>query len=107
MGGSLNGRIRTILGGVFFREPIVMSNIPRLIRSWSKPIVIGRHAHGDQYRASDFVVPRPGTVMISYIPDDGSQPLEIERAKFTGGGAAVAMYKLYASLREFARATMR
>src|SRR6266436_6510686 len=61
---SPNGTIRNILGGVVFREPILMSNIPRLIRSWSKPIVIGRHAHGDQYRASDFVVPRPGTVMI-------------------------------------------
>ncbi|HKB31682.1 MAG TPA: NADP-dependent isocitrate dehydrogenase, partial [Streptosporangiaceae bacterium] len=71
------------------------------------PIVIGRHAHGDQYRASDFVVPRPGTVMISYIPDDGSQPLEIEVAKFTGGGVAMAMYNFDDSIRDFARATMR
>ncbi len=104
---SPNGTIRNILGGVVFREPIVMSNVPRLIPSWSKPIVIGRHAHGDQYRASDFVVPGPGTVMISYQPADGGQPLEIEVAKFTGGGVAMAMYNFDDSIRDFARATMR
>ncbi|HUK72914.1 MAG TPA: NADP-dependent isocitrate dehydrogenase [Streptosporangiaceae bacterium] len=104
---SPNGTIRNILGGVVFREPIVMANIPRLIQSWSKPIVIGRHAHGDQYRASDFVVPGPGTVMISYRPEDGGQPFEIEVAKFTGGGVAMAMYNFDDSIRDFARATMR
>jgi isocitrate dehydrogenase len=104
---SPNGTIRNVLGGVVFREPIVMSNIPRLIQSWSKPIIIGRHAHGDQYRASDFVVPGPGTVLISYVPEDGSQPLEIEVAKFAGGGVAMAMYNFDDSIRDFARATMR
>ena len=104
---SPNGTIRNVLGGVVFREPIVMSNIPRLIQSWSKPIIIGRHAHGDQYRASDFVVPGPGTVLISYVPEDGGQPLEMEVAKFTGGGVAMAMYNFDDSIRDFARATMR
>src|SRR5260370_13641797 len=104
---SPNGTIRNILGGVVFREPIVVSNVPKLVPGWTKPIIIGRHAHGDQYRASDFVVPRPGTVTISYVPDDGSQPLEIEVAKFTGGGVAMAMYNFDDSIRDFARATMR
>ena len=104
---SPNGTIRNILGGVVFREPIVIHNIPRLLQNWSKPIVIGRHAHGDQYRASDFVVPGPGTVMISYVPDDGGQPFEFEVAKFTGGGVAMAMYNFDDSIRDFARATMR
>ena len=104
---SPNGTIRNILGGVVFREPIVMSNIPRLVQSWSKPIIIGRHAHGDQYRASDFVVPGAGTVMISYQPDDGGKPIEFEVAKFTGGGVAMAMYNFDDSIRDFARATMR
>ena len=71
---SPNGTIRNILGGVIFREPIVISTIPRLVPSWTKPIIIGRHAHADQYRASDFVVPGPGTVTISYVPEDGSRP---------------------------------
>jgi isocitrate dehydrogenase len=104
---SPNGTIRNVLGGVVFREPIVMSNIPRLIQSWYKPIIIGRHAHGDQYRASDFVVPGPGTVLISYVPADGGEPLEVEVAKFTGGGVAMAMYNFDDSIRDFARATMR
>ncbi len=104
---SPNGTIRNILGGVVFREPIVVSNIPRLVPSWSKPIVIGRHAHGDQYRASDFIVPGPGTVTISYRPDDHGQPIEIEVAKFTGGGVAMGMYNFDDSIRDFARATMR
>src|SRR6266498_1505168 len=104
---SPNGTIRNILGGVVFREPIVVSSIPRLVPSWTKPIIIGRHAHGDQYRASDFVVPGPGTVMISYQPDDGGQPFEVEVAKFTGGGVAMAMYNFDDSIRDFARATMR
>jgi isocitrate dehydrogenase len=104
---SPNGTIRNILGGVIFREPIVISNIPRLVPSWQKPIIIGRHAHADQYKATDFVVPGPGTVMISYIPADGSQPLELEVARFEGGGVAMAMYNYDDSIRDFARATMR
>jgi isocitrate dehydrogenase len=104
---SPNGTIRNILGGVIFREPIVISNIPRLVPSWTKPIIIGRHAHGDQYKASDFVVPGPGTVTITYVPDSGEAPLEIEVAKFGGGGVAMAMYNYDDSIRDFARATMR
>src|SRR5215468_10291737 len=108
---SPNGTIRNILGGVIFREPIVISNIPRLVTSWTKPIIIGRHAHADQYKATDFVVPGPGTVKISYVPDsaDGpaSRPIELEVAKFTGGGVAMAMYNYDDSIRDFARATMR
>jgi isocitrate dehydrogenase len=104
---SPNGTIRNILGGVIFREPIVISNIPRLVPSWTKPIIIGRHAHADQYKATDFVVPGPGTVMISYIPESGSQPLELEVARFEGGGVAMAMYNYDDSIRDFARATMR
>jgi isocitrate dehydrogenase len=104
---SPNGTIRNILGGVIFREPIVISNIPRLVRSWTKPIIIGRHAHGDQYKATDFVVPGPGTVTISYVPENEGQPIEFEVAKFTGGGVAMAMYNFDDSIRDFARATMR
>src|ERR1700691_3987809 len=105
---SPNGTIRNILGGVIFREPIVISNIPRLVPSWTKPIIIGRHAHADQYKASDFVVPGPGTVTITYVPEDGSnEPIEMEVARFTGGGVAMAMYNYDDSIRDFARATMR
>src|SRR6204780_1862990 len=105
---SPNGTIRNILGGVIFREPIVISNIPRLVPTWTKPIIIGRHAHADQYKASDFVVPGPGTVTITYVPQDGSnQPIEMEVARFTGGGVAMAMYNYDDSIRDFARATMR
>jgi isocitrate dehydrogenase len=104
---SPNGTIRNILGGVVFREPIVVSSIPRLIPTWTKPIVIGRHAHGDQYRATDFVVPGPGTVTITYTPDGAERPLELEVARFTGGGVAMGMYNFDQSIRDFARATMR
>jgi isocitrate dehydrogenase len=106
---SPNGTIRNILGGVIFREPIVISNIPRLVPSWTKPIIIGRHAHADQYKAADFVVPGPGTVTISYVPDaaDDGRPIELEVAKFAGGGVAMAMYNYDDSIRDFARATMR
>ena len=105
---SPNGTIRNILGGVIFREPIVISNIPRLVPSWTKPIIIGRHAHADQYKATDFVVPGPGTVTISYVPDSADgRPIELEVAKFTGGGVAMAMYNYDDSIRDFARATMR
>ncbi len=104
---SPNGTIRNILGGVIFREPIVMANVPGLVPGWTKPIIIGRHAHGDQYKASDFVVPGPGTVTIFYAPADGGEPLEIEVAQFTGGGVALGMYNFDESIRDFARASMR
>jgi isocitrate dehydrogenase len=106
---SPNGTIRNILGGVVFREPIICKNIPRLVPGWTKPIVIGRHAHADQYKASDFVVPGAGTLTISYVPDDGSanDPIEMEVAKFTGGGIAMGMYNFDDSIRDFARASMR
>ena len=103
---SPNGTIRNILGGVVFREPIICSNIPRLVPGWTKPIVIGRHAHGDQYRASDFRVPSAGTVTITWTPDDGSAPIEMEVAKFTGGGVAIGMYNFDDSIRDFARASL-
>jgi isocitrate dehydrogenase len=105
---SPNGTIRNILGGVVFREPIVVASIPRFVPGWTKPIIIGRHAHGDQYRATDFVVPGPGTVNISYVPDDpDAEPTELEVARFTGGGIAMGMYNFDDSIRDFARATMR
>ncbi|WP_282772182.1 NADP-dependent isocitrate dehydrogenase [Saccharomonospora viridis] len=103
---SPNGTIRNILGGVVFREPIIISNIPRLVPGWTKPIIIGRHAHGDQYKASDFKVPGPGTVTITYTPDDGSEPIEMEVAKFPeGGGVAMGMYNFRKSIEDFARAS--
>jgi isocitrate dehydrogenase len=104
---SPNGTIRNILGGVIFREPIVMSNVPRLVPSWTKPIVIGRHAFGDQYRATDFVVPGEGTLTMTFTPKDGSAPMEFNVFDFPGGGVAVGMYNLDASIRDFARASMR
>ncbi len=104
---SPNGTIRNILGGVIFREPIVMSNIPRYVPGWTKPIIIGRHAHGDQYKASDFVVPGPGKVTITYSPADGSEPVTHEVADFPGGGVAVGMYNFDDSIRDFARASLR
>ena len=105
---SPNGTIRNILGGVVFREPIVVASIPRFVPGWTKPIIIGRHAHGDQYRATDFVVPGPGTVNISYVPDDAAaERTEFEVARFTGGGIAMGMYNFDDSIRDFARATMR
>ena len=108
MWGSPNGTIRNILGGVVFREPIVIPSIPRFVPGWTKPIIIGRHAHGDQYRATDFVVPGPGTVTITYRPDGGTGELiELEVAKFPGGGVAMGMYNFDDSIRDFARATMR
>jgi isocitrate dehydrogenase len=104
---SPNGTIRNILGGVIFREPIVISNIPRLVPSWTKPIVIGRHAHGDQYKATDFVVPGPGTVTITYTPTDGGDPVQTEIAQFPAGGVAMGMYNFDDSIRDFARASFR
>ncbi len=105
---SPNGTIRNILGGVVFREPIVVSTIPRFVPGWTDPIVIGRHAHGDQYRATDFVVPGPGSVKISFVPADGSTaPLDFDIAEFSGSGVAMGMYNFDDSIRDFARATMR
>ncbi len=104
---SPNGTIRNILGGVIFREPIVMSNVPRLVTSWTKPIVVGRHAHGDQYKATDFVVPGPGSVTITYTPADGGAPMEMTIADFSGGGVAMGMYNFDDSIRDFARASFR
>ena len=104
---SPNGTIRNILGGVIFREPIVISNVPRLVPGWTKPIVIGRHAFGDQYRATDLVVPGEGTLTLTYTPKDGSEPVELDVYDFPGGGIAMAMYNLDDSIRDFARASMR
>ncbi len=104
---SPNGTIRNILGGVIFREPIVISNIPRLVPGWTKPIVIGRHAFGDQYRATDMVVPGEGTLTLTYTPKDGGAPVELDVYDFPGGGVAMAMYNLDASIRDFARASLR
>jgi len=103
---SPNGTIRNILGGVIFREPIIISNIPRLVPSWTKPIVIGRHAHGDQYKATDFVVPGPGKVTMTYQPADGSKPMEFQVADFTGSGVAMGMYNFDDSIKDFARASL-
>jgi isocitrate dehydrogenase len=104
---SPNGTIRNILGGVIFREPIVISNIPRLVPSWTKPIIIGRHAFGDQYRAEDFVVPGAGHLKITFTPSDGGEPIERDVFDFPGGGVALGMYNLDDSIRDFARASFR
>ena len=105
---SPNGTIRNILGGVVFREPIICSNIPRLVPGWTKPIVIGRHAHGDQYKATDFKVPGAGTVTLTYTPTDGGKPMEFEVAKFgKDGGVTMGMYNFNESIRDFARASFR
>ncbi len=104
---SPNGTIRNILGGVVFREPIICSNIPRLVPGWTKPIVIGRHAHGDQYKATDFRVPGPGTVTISFVPEGAGESIQLEVAKFTGSGIAMGMYNFDDSIRDFARASLR
>src|SRR3954463_1615073 len=104
---SPNGTIRNILGGVIFREPIVIDNIPRLVPSWTKPIIIGRHAFGDQYRAEDFVVPGKGKLTINFQPEDGGEPINIDVFDFPGGGVALGMYNLDASIRDFARASFR
>jgi isocitrate dehydrogenase len=104
---SPNGTIRNILGGVIFREPIVISNVPRLVPGWTKPIVIGRHAFGDQYRSTDMVVPGAGSLTLTYTPKDGSDPVELDVYDFPGGGVAMAMYNLDDSIRDFARASMR
>ncbi|GAA3664566.1 isocitrate dehydrogenase (NADP) [Yimella lutea] len=103
---SPNGTIRNILGGVIFREPIIISNIPRLVPGWTKPIIIGRHAHGDQYKAQNFKVPGKGKVTITYTPADGSEPMELEVAEFgEDGGVAMGMYNYNKSIEDFARAS--
>jgi isocitrate dehydrogenase len=104
---SPNGTIRNILGGVIFREPIVISNIPRLVPGWTKPIIIGRHAYGDQYRAEDFVVPGAGSLTMTFTPADGGEPIQREVFDFPGGGVALGMYNLDESIRDFARASLR
>jgi isocitrate dehydrogenase len=101
---SPNGTIRNILDGTVFREPIVCRNVPRLVPSWTAPIVIARHAFGDQYKATDFVVPGAGELRITFTPSDGSAPITHKVFDFPGGGVALAMYNLDASIRGFARA---
>ncbi len=103
---SPNGTIRNILGGTVFREPIICKNVPRLVPGWTHPIVIGRHAFGDQYRATDFVVPGKGKLTVRFEPEDGGEPIEREVFDFPGGGVAMAMYNLDDSIRGFARACM-
>src|SRR5437764_1828213 len=102
---SPNGTIRNIIGGVIFREPIICRNVPRLVPGWTKPIVIGRHAYGDQYRATDFRVPGTGKLTLSFVGEDGSK-IEREVFQFPGGGVAMAMYNLDDSIRDFARASL-
>ncbi|MFI1970439.1 isocitrate dehydrogenase (NADP(+)) [Streptomyces cinnamoneus] len=104
---SPNGTIRNILGGVIFREPIIMGNVPRLVPGWTKPIVVGRHAFGDQYRATDLKVPGEGTLTMTFTPKDGSEPIELEVYEFPGAGVALSMYNLDESIRDFARASFR
>ena len=100
---SPNGTIRNILGGVIFRQPIICRNVPRLVPGWTQPIVVGRHAFGDQYRATDFVVPGKGKLTITFSPDDGGAPITHEVFKFPGAGVAMAMYNLDDSIKNFAR----
>ncbi|RDD60858.1 NADP-dependent isocitrate dehydrogenase [Ferruginivarius sediminum] len=101
---SPNGTIRNILGGTVFREPIICENVPRLVPGWTQPIVIGRHAHGDQYRATDFRVPGPGRLTMRFEPEGGGEPVEYEVMDFKSSGIAMGMYNLDDSIRDFARA---
>jgi isocitrate dehydrogenase len=103
---SPNGTIRNILGGTVFREPIICKNVPRLVPGWTDPIVIGRHAFGDQYRATDFVVPGAGKLTMKFEPADGGKPMEFDVFEFPGGGVAMGMYNLDDSIRDFARACL-
>ncbi|MEV8337616.1 NADP-dependent isocitrate dehydrogenase [Leucobacter sp. NPDC077196] len=103
---SPNGTIRNILGGVIFREPIIISNIPRLVPGWNKPIIIGRHAFGDQYRATDFRFQGEGTLTVEFTPNDGSEPQKFEVFQSPGDGIAQVQYNLDASIRDFARASL-
>jgi isocitrate dehydrogenase len=101
---SPNGTIRNILGGTIFREPIICKNIPRLVPGWTKPIIVGRHAYGDQYRATDYIFPGKGTITLSFVGEDGTR-IEREVFKSPGGGVVMAMYNLDESIRDFARAS--
>src|SRR3954463_4032042 len=104
---SPNGTIRNILGGVIFREPILIRNIPRLVPTWTKPIVVGRHAHGDQYKATDFKVSGPGTVTLTFTPDEGGEPMEFEVVRMPeAGGVVMGMYNFKRSIEDFARASL-
>ena len=103
---SPNGTVRNILGGVIFREPIIISNVPRLVPHWTLPIVIGRHAFGDQYRATDFRIPGKGKLTIKFVPEDGGDVIEHEVFNFPGSGVTLAMYNLDDSIRDFARASL-
>src|SRR5690625_2361948 len=102
---SPNGTIRNILGGVIFREPIIISNIPRLVPGWTQPIIVGRYAFGDQYHATDFTFPGPGTLTVTFTPSDGYEPIEHEVFQAPGAGGSMSMYNLDASIRDFARAS--
>jgi isocitrate dehydrogenase len=102
---SPNGTIRNILGGVIFREPIICKNVPRLVPGWTKPIIIGRHAYGDQYRATDFLVPGKGKLTLTFVGEDGRK-IEREVFSFPGSGVAMAIYNLDDSIRDFARASL-
>jgi len=107
---SPNGTIRNILGGTVFREPIICNNVPRLVPGWTKPIIIGRHAHGDQYKATDFVIPGPGTVKLTYTPASGSSGKAIDETVFEfkdGGGVTMGMYNTDKSIRDFAHSCMQ
>ena len=104
---SPNGTIRNILGGVIFREPIIISNIPRLVPGWTKPIIVGRHAFGDQYKATDVKIPGAGSLTMTFTPADGGAPMELNIFDFPSSGVAMGMYNLDESIREFARASLR
>jgi isocitrate dehydrogenase len=104
---SPNGTIRNYLNGTVFREPIICKNVPKLVPGWTKPIVIGRHAYGDQYRATDFVVDRPGKYEITFTPEDGSAPKKFEVFNYPGGGVALGMYNTDDSIKEFAHASFK
>ncbi|GAB2566120.1 NADP-dependent isocitrate dehydrogenase [Nocardia sp. NPDC059240] len=104
---SPNGTIRNILGGTIFRAPIIISNVPRLVPGWTKPIIIGRHAFGDQYRATDFKVHQAGTVTLTFTPEDGSEPIQHEVVRMPeDGGVVMGMYNFQESIRDFARASL-
>ncbi|MFG3495311.1 NADP-dependent isocitrate dehydrogenase [Streptomyces sp. NPDC047928] len=104
---SPNATIRDLIGGVLFREPIVVGNVPRPVPGWTEPVVVGRHAFGDQYRATDLKVPGAGTLTMTFTPKDGTDPVELEVCDFPGPGVALAMYNLDDSIRDFARASFR
>lgn len=104
---SPNGTIRNILGGTVFREPIIIKNIPRLVPGWTEPIVIGRHAFGDQYRATDFVPKKAGKFIMSFIPDDGTEATNLEVYQFKAGGVMLSMYNTDESITEFAHSSFK